>query len=109
MHKKRMELKEMLLKKKIDPIHDPNLMRSSHDVRAAPPVSKQFRSKERMSGVPSSKGSQGVTYGLGLNSGSLSDFNGQWYRSVGNVIVGAMFFNLYYPLLEAGMYWALRA
>lgn len=69
MHKKRIELKEMLLKKKIDPIYDPNLMRSSHDVRAAPPVSKQFRSKERMSGVPSSKGSQGVTYGLGLNSG----------------------------------------
>ena len=47
-------------------------------------------------------------FAFGLTSGSIPDFNNQWYRGVGNVIIGAMFFNLYYPLLEAGLYWAMR-
>ena len=39
MKEKRMELKDMLMKKKVDPIYEPNqMMRSSHDVRAAPPM-----------------------------------------------------------------------
>jgi len=48
-------------------------------------------------------------FSFGLTSGSMADFSGNWYRSVGNITIGAMFFNLYYPLLEAGMYWAIRA
>ena len=48
-------------------------------------------------------------FSFGLVTGSLSDFNPAWYRTVGNITVGAMFFNLYYPLLEASMYWAIRA
>jgi len=39
----------------------------------------------------------------------MSDFNRMWFRTVGNILVGAMIFNLYYPLIEAGGYWALRA
>lgn len=38
----------------------------------------------------------------------MSDFNTSWFRLVGNIIVSAMVFNLYYPLLEAFGYWALR-
>jgi len=48
-------------------------------------------------------------FSFGLKSGSMGDFNGPWFRSVGNVLIGAMFFNLYYPLLEAGGYWLLRS
>jgi len=45
---------------------------------------------------------------FGLTSGSISDFNGAWFMTVGNVIIGAMFFNLYYPALEAGLYFLIR-
>lgn len=82
MKQKRMELKEMLLRRKIDPIYDPKPLRSSHDVRAAPQLAqKQFRSRERIgvvegpapSGGHSSRGSQGVTYGIGLSSGRFKN------------------------------------
>lgn len=43
-----------------------------------------------------------------LTAGSYSDFNAGWFRTVGNVLVGAMMFNIYYPLIEALGYWALR-
>ena len=43
-----------------------------------------------------------------LTGGSYGDFNGDWYRNVGNVIIGAMFFNLYYPLLETFGYYFMR-
>ena len=39
----------------------------------------------------------------------MGDFTPTWFRSVGNILIGAMFFNLYYPLLEAGLYWVMRA
>lgn len=45
---------------------------------------------------------------FGLTSGSMGDFTPTWFRSVGNVIIGAMFFNLYYPIIEAVMYYLLR-
>ena len=48
-------------------------------------------------------------FSFGLKSGNMSDFNYAWYRGPGNVLVGAMFFNLYYPIIEAAGYWALRA
>ena len=47
-------------------------------------------------------------FAFGLTGGSMSDFNGMWFKTVGNVLVGAMMFNLYYPILEAVMYWLLR-
>jgi len=43
-----------------------------------------------------------------LTSGALSDFNSAWFRSVGDIIVAAMIFNVYYPLLEFAGFWALR-
>jgi hypothetical protein len=45
---------------------------------------------------------------FGLKGGSMPDFNGVWFRSVGNVLIAAMFFNLYYPLLESGFYYLMR-
>ena len=47
-------------------------------------------------------------FAFGLNAGSMSDFNGNWFRTVGNVLIAAMFFNLYYPLLESGLYYLIR-
>ena len=47
-------------------------------------------------------------FSFGLTSGSLSDFNGRWFQTIGNVLVGAMIFNTYYPILEAVLYWFLR-
>ena len=44
-----------------------------------------------------------------LKGGSMGDFTATWYRTVGNVLIGAMFFNLYYPLLEAFAYYGMRA
>jgi len=46
---------------------------------------------------------------FGLTSGTIPDFNSAWFRSVGDIIVAAMLFNVYYPILELAMYWALRA
>ena len=47
-------------------------------------------------------------FSFGLTSGSLPDFNTAWFRTVGDVIVAAMVFNVYYPIVEILMYWALR-
>ena len=43
-----------------------------------------------------------------LTTGSLPDFNTGWFRGVGDIIVGAMVFNIYYPILEVFGYWGLR-
>ena len=43
-----------------------------------------------------------------MTSGALSDFNSAWFRSVGDIIVAAMVFNVYYPIIEVIGYWALR-
>lgn len=43
-----------------------------------------------------------------LTTGTLPDFNTAWFRSVGDIIVAAMVFNVYYPILEVLGYWALR-
>ena len=47
-------------------------------------------------------------FSFGLTSGSLPDFNTAWFRFVGDVIVAAMVFNVFYPAIELVMYWALR-
>jgi hypothetical protein len=74
-----MELKDMLMRRKIDPIYDPNHMRQSQDANTIPLVQKKFKSKERIglegpvSAGISSQGSHGVTYGLGLSSGRFKN------------------------------------
>ena len=45
---------------------------------------------------------------FGLTGGSFPDFNAMWFRSVGDILVGSMIFNVYYPIIEVGMYWGLR-
>ena len=43
-----------------------------------------------------------------LTNGSYSDFNFYWFSTVGNILVGSMMFNIYYPLIEAVGYWLMR-
>lgn len=43
-----------------------------------------------------------------LTSGTMPDFNSAWFRSVGDIIVAAMVFNVYYPIIEVLGYYALR-
>lgn len=43
-----------------------------------------------------------------LTSGTLPDFNAAWFRSVGDIIVAAMVFNIYYPIIEVLGYYGLR-
>lgn len=40
--------------------------------------------------------------------GMYTDFNAYWFNDVGDLIVGTMVFNMYYPILEFVMYWAIR-
>jgi len=50
----------------------------------------------------------GQVFSFGLISGKIPDFNSAWFRTVGDIIVGAMVFNAIYPVIEVGMYWGLR-
>ena len=43
-----------------------------------------------------------------LTTGTMPDFNSAWFRSVGDIIVLAMEFNIYYPIIEILGYAALR-
>jgi len=43
-----------------------------------------------------------------LDSGNLTDFNSIWFRSIGNIIVGTMWFNAWYPIIEAFLYLGIR-
>lgn len=45
---------------------------------------------------------------FGLTGGQYSDFNSGWFRQVGNIIVGSMAFNVYYPIIEAVGYYLMR-
>lgn len=43
-----------------------------------------------------------------LTTGAMPDFNSAWFRSVGDIIVAAMVFNIYYPIIEILGYAGLR-
>ncbi len=47
-------------------------------------------------------------FSFGLTFGSFPDFNTAWFRTVGDVIVDAMVFNAFSPIIEIGVSWALR-
>jgi len=49
---------------------------------------------------------QPITFGL--TGGQFSDFNSAWFRSIGNVIIGTMFFYACFPIIEALGYLGLR-
>jgi hypothetical protein len=38
----------------------------------------------------------------------MPDFNGAWFRTVGNIMIASSFFNLYYPIIEFIGYYMLR-
>lgn len=40
--------------------------------------------------------------------GSASDFNTPWFKDIGNTIVGAMLFNIYWPLIEFFSFYFMR-
>ena len=48
---------------------------------------------------------QPITFGL---NGNMSDFNSDWFRTTGNLMISTMIFNAYYPILEFVGFWALR-
>lgn len=41
--------------------------------------------------------------------GTDPDFNQRWFSTVGDTIVGSMFFNIYFPLLEALLLYGIRS
>ena len=43
-----------------------------------------------------------------LTGGQFSDFNSAWFRSIGNVIIGTMYFYAWFPILESLGYFGLR-
>lgn len=45
---------------------------------------------------------------MGFNRGSYSDFNGAFFKTIGNTLISSMIFNAYYPLLEFIGFWAMR-
>ena len=44
----------------------------------------------------------------GMFNGSYADFTAPWYEDIGNTLVAAMLFNIYWPIIEFFMYWGLR-
>ena len=40
--------------------------------------------------------------------GNLSDFDSDWFNDIGNTLVGAMIFNIYFPVAEFLGFWAMR-
>ena len=48
---------------------------------------------------------QPITFGL---NGTMSDFNSDWFRTTGNLLVSTMLFNVYYPLILYVLYWVMR-
>jgi len=39
---------------------------------------------------------------------SIPDFNSSWFTDIGDTLVAAMMFNVYWPVLEFFMYWGMR-
>ena len=44
---------------------------------------------------------------LVFSVGELTDFNVEWYRSVGSVIQQTMFMTALWPIIEFGIFWSL--
>jgi len=43
-----------------------------------------------------------------LTGGQFPDFNSMWFRTIGNTLVGTMWFNAFFPVIEALGYFGLR-
>jgi hypothetical protein len=49
---------------------------------------------------------QPVTFGL--TGGPYSDFDDDWFRIIGNTLIGTLVFTSYFPIMEAFGYWGMR-
>lgn len=38
----------------------------------------------------------------------MPDFDSAWFQNIGNTLIGAMFFNIYWPVLEFFSFWGMR-
>jgi len=38
----------------------------------------------------------------------MPDFDSDWFQNIGNTLIGAMFFNIYWPVLEFFCFWGMR-
>jgi hypothetical protein len=46
--------------------------------------------------------------GLGIFNGKLSDMEAVWFNDIGSTLVGAMMFNIYWPIMEFCAWLGLR-
>lgn len=50
---------------------------------------------------------QNSLLGIFVN-GQLKDFNAEWFSDIGNTMIGAMMFNIYWPLIEFFCFYGMR-
>jgi hypothetical protein len=43
-----------------------------------------------------------------MTRGSYPDFDSEWFKNVGNIMVYTNLFNAIFPLIEIVLYWAIR-
>ena len=41
-------------------------------------------------------------------TGGIADFNSPWFNDIGNTIIGAMMYNIYWPIVEFFLFWGMR-
>lgn len=41
-------------------------------------------------------------------NGAVADFNSWWFSDIGNTLIGAMMFNIYWPVLEFFVWFGYR-
>jgi hypothetical protein len=52
---------------------------------------------------------QGIPILSWIFEGNLADFDEFWFNDIGNTLVGAMIFNVYFPIAEFCGFWCMRA
>ena len=43
-----------------------------------------------------------------MTEGIYKDFNSNWFLDVGQTVYGVMIFNMFMPVIEFGIFWAIR-
>jgi len=52
---------------------------------------------------------QGFVFGPWFTNGTVTDFNQAWFDTFGDTIVGAMMFNVYYPIVNEIIWFGIRS
>jgi hypothetical protein len=58
--------------------------------------------------VNANLGPQGIPILSDLFTGNISDFDDSWFNDIGNTLIGAMIFNIYFPVIEFVGFWFMR-